>query len=152
MTNLYHLRSGKAGSYRITKLDEDYQIESSYTVSKHECDCPAGTRPTCRHRQMLPFFLAKGHIDNGWMLDWHTRQWRKPLCEDGEATPIGKDFPTGGDIDSMSEEDLAKEFEERVIAPILAKLDQPEAQAQAIDQPEDLASAPAFEIKRGRRI
>ena len=84
MTNLYHLRSGKAGSYRITKLDEDYQIESSYTVSKHECDCTAGARPTCRHRQMLPFFLAKGHIDNGWMLDWHTRQWRKPLCEDGD--------------------------------------------------------------------
>lgn len=88
MTSLYHLRSGPAGSYRITKLDSDYSIEASYLVSKHECTCPAGVRPTCRHRQMLPFFLAKAHIDNGWMLDWHTRQWRKPLCEDGREVPI----------------------------------------------------------------
>lgn len=89
MTSLYHLRSASPrDTYRITKLDADYSIEASYLVSKHECTCPAGARDTCRHRQMLPFFLQKEHVDNGWMLDWHTRQWRKPLCEDGREQPI----------------------------------------------------------------
>lgn len=112
MTSLYHLRSGPAGTYRITKLDADYSIEASYLVSKHECTCPAGARGTCRHRQMLPFFLAKAHIDNGWMLDWHTRQWRKPLCEDGREQPI--DDQSGLSIasedglgEARSKEDLA---------------------------------------------
>lgn len=91
MTSLYHLRSGKVGVYRITKLDEDYSVESTYLVSATTCDCPAGPRPTCRHRQMLPFFLAKPHIDDGWMLDWATRQWRKPLCEDGRVSPLEGD-------------------------------------------------------------
>jgi hypothetical protein len=87
MTNLYHL-SALGAAYRITKLDPSYHVESSYIVSLKECSCPAGPRPTCRHRQMLPFFLAKGHIADGWMLDWHTRQWRKPLCEDRNGFPI----------------------------------------------------------------
>lgn len=111
MTSLYHLRSACAGSYRITKLDADYSIEASYLVSKHECNCPAGIRPTCRHRQMLPFFLAKAHIDNGWMLDWHTRQWRKPLCEDQGTTFIDEasEVPEGawGELAPRSQEDLA---------------------------------------------
>lgn len=103
MTSLYHLRSASPrNTYRITKLDADYSIEASYLVSKHECTCPAGARPTCRHRQMLPFFLAKAHIDNGWMLDWHTRQWRKPLCEDGREQPIDE---------VRSQEDLASTAE-----------------------------------------
>ena len=45
-------------SYRsdgtITKFTRDGTFESSYTVSPDACTCPAGTRHTCRHRQMLP--------------------------------------------------------------------------------------------------
>lgn len=106
MTSLYHLRSAPGASFRITKLDADYRVEATYLVSSSECSCPAGSRPTCRHRQMLPFFLAKGHIDNGWMLDWHTRQWRSPLCEDGTQSPIGNEFPTATPVDEMTEEEI----------------------------------------------
>ena len=108
MTSLYHLRSAAHASYRITKLTDDYEVESTYIVSASECTCPAGPRPTCRHRQMLPFFLAKGHVNNGWMLDWHTRQWRLPLCEDGRAEPIGSDFPINKPVDEMTSEELAQ--------------------------------------------
>ncbi len=138
--SLYHLRSiGQSDtSFRITKLDEDYSIEAAYVVSAAECSCPAGSRPSCRHRQMLPFFLAQGHIDNGWMLDWATRMWRKPLIEDGQGQPIGDDFPTAPPVDEMSEEELVQTFQEKVIDPILATSPPP---------------YPALgEIKRGRRI
>lgn len=106
MTSLYHLRSAPGASFRITKLDADYRVEATYLVSSSECSCPAGSRPTCRHRQMLPFFLAKGHVDNGWMLDWHTRQWRSPLCEDATQSPIGNEFPTATPVDEMTKEEI----------------------------------------------
>src|SRR5215469_18589107 len=79
--NLYHLAHGDFsadGDYIITKLTEDLIPEGSYRLSLRECTCPAGHRPTCRHRQMLPLFLEKGHVADGYLLDWHTRQFVPP--------------------------------------------------------------------------
>lgn len=90
-SGLYHLRSANPidpGLFKITKLDSDYNVESTYLVTSRECTCPAGTRPSCRHRDMLHFFLDASHIDDGWMLDWSSRSWRKPLCEDLREQPI----------------------------------------------------------------
>lgn len=89
---LYNARSIPAASeFRITKFDDDLNPVASYITSTTTCDCPAGTRPTCRHRQMLPLFLHKAAIDTGWMLDYDAgplnrygwRQYVGPL----EAAP-----------------------------------------------------------------
>lgn len=60
---LYSLRtdgqSNAVGGYRITKF-VDGEVESSYLVHQDSCECPAGHRHTCRHRQMLPQMLAHG--------------------------------------------------------------------------------------------
>ena len=61
---LYSLRTDPQG-YRITKW-VDGDVESSYITSIAECNCPAGHRHTCRHRQMLPQMLAHGLADTHW--------------------------------------------------------------------------------------
>jgi len=58
---------------RITKFTDDLDVESSYTVSRNSCDCPAGRRDTCRHRQMFPSFVER--IDTPWFLDWDNARW-----------------------------------------------------------------------------
>lgn len=63
-TPMYSLRT-EGNSHRITKF-VDGEVESSYSVSQDACDCPAGHRHTCRHRQMLPTMLAHGIADSHW--------------------------------------------------------------------------------------
>ncbi len=52
----------------ITKWSTDGNVEASYSVSDEGCTCPAGSRPTCRHRQMLPYL--RPIADTHWFLDW----------------------------------------------------------------------------------
>ena len=87
MTSLYSLRSTpKSGEWVVMTFDLDYEVESVYALSASECMCPAGHRPTCRHRKMLPLFLQHNHVDDGWFLDWDTRLWRNPIgARDQEA-------------------------------------------------------------------
>ena len=69
MTPLYSLRTeidhDSASHYRITKF-VDGEVESSYLVGHDACECPAGHRHTCRHRQMLPQMLAHGIANTHW--------------------------------------------------------------------------------------
>jgi hypothetical protein len=68
MTTLYSLRTDGAANtlgYRITKF-VDGEVESSYLCTMQECECPAGHRSTCRHRQMLPQLLAEGIVNTHW--------------------------------------------------------------------------------------
>ena len=82
MTSLYSLRSTPSpDEYTILKMTSDYSVESLYALNATTCTCPAGVKPTCRHRKMLPMFLNAPHVDDGWFLDWNTRLWRKPLGE-----------------------------------------------------------------------
>lgn len=59
-------------SYRstgyVTKWDSDGNVEASYQVSEQGCTCPAGTRPTCRHRTMLSRLIPIA--DTHWFLSW----------------------------------------------------------------------------------
>jgi hypothetical protein len=64
MTTLYNLHSD-GDQHRITKF-VDGEVESSYVTSLYECECPAGHRPSCRHRQMLPQLLAEGIANTHW--------------------------------------------------------------------------------------
>jgi len=63
-TPMYSLRT-EGNGHRITKF-VDGEVEASYSVSESECECPAGHRHTCRHRQMLPTMLAHGIADTHW--------------------------------------------------------------------------------------
>ncbi len=71
---LYNCRHA-GDQYRITKFTEDMNVESSYLCTETECDCPAGQRPTCRHRQMLPRFLAREAVGNEWFFDYDRGGW-----------------------------------------------------------------------------
>ena len=64
MTPLYSLRTD-GDQYRITKF-VDGDVESSYLCTESECECPAGHRHTCRHRQMLPQMLAHKLTNTHW--------------------------------------------------------------------------------------
>jgi len=62
--------------YRVTKFDLDLNPETSYLTSVSDCSCPAGYRPTCRHRQMLPkFMIEHNRVDTGWFFEFETRRW-----------------------------------------------------------------------------
>ena len=105
MSNLYSARGDYGpGQYRLTKFDRDYNPEVTYNTSRSECDCPAGARPTCKHRKMVELFLAAKHIDDGWFLDWDTRMWRRPLTEGGDShgmTPGPGMAPTLADTELL---------------------------------------------------
>ena len=72
MTSLYNLRHD-GNQYRVTKFDTDLNVESSYLMTATECTCPAGSRPTCRHRQMFRDLLPR--IGSHWMFDFDQGQW-----------------------------------------------------------------------------
>lgn len=79
MTHLYSCKSeiGRDGNgfYRITKFDADLNVESSYITTALTCDCPAGERPMCRHREMLPKFLLRNAVNTFWMYDYDRDGW-----------------------------------------------------------------------------
>ncbi len=61
--------------YRITKFDSLGNVESSYLCTIDECECPAGFRPSCRHRHMLPRFIAKGAVNSFYFYDYDRQGW-----------------------------------------------------------------------------
>ncbi len=72
MTTLYNLRTD-GDEYRITKFI-DGNVESTYLCTETECECPAGHRASCRHRQMLPSMLAHQLCNTHWFWDFdHNR-------------------------------------------------------------------------------
>lgn len=80
---LYNLRTA-LDDYRITKFTKDLDVESSYIMvgdSGHwTCECPAGTRSTCRHRQMLRDLLPLVDTEFFWDFERHT-------CVDADGNP-----------------------------------------------------------------
>jgi hypothetical protein len=94
--SLYSVRSNGEAEFTITKFDNDLNPEATYALSLHECDCPAGHRPTCRHRQMLPIFLARDAVDSGAFYDFEGKQWFAPLEADEDG--LEKEYENDGDI------------------------------------------------------
>jgi len=74
MTHLYNCRHD-GDTYRITKFDTDMNVESSYLCTLSECDCPAGVRPSCRHRDMLPKFFQRDAVGSNWFYDFDRGGW-----------------------------------------------------------------------------
>lgn len=69
---LYSLRTD-GDQFRITKF-VDGEVESSYLCTAYECTCPAGHRPSCRHRQMIPNMLAHHIVDTHWFFNFDTNR------------------------------------------------------------------------------
>lgn len=72
--SLYNIKS-LDGQFSITKFDGDLNPEANYVVSETDCTCPAGHRPTCRHRQMLPVFLSCDAVDQAVYWDHEAGEW-----------------------------------------------------------------------------
>src|SRR6266403_5314053 len=74
MTTLYNCHTD-GDQYRITKFDSFGNVESTYLCTVDECECPAGHRPSCRHRHMLPRFIAKEAVNTFWFYDYDRQGW-----------------------------------------------------------------------------
>lgn len=87
MTQLYNCRHA-GDQYRMTKFNEHLDVESSYLCTTKECDCPAGQRPMCRHREMLPKFLQRGTVGTDWFYDYSRGGWVQMDYEPEEMPPL----------------------------------------------------------------
>ena len=99
---LYNLKTD-GDEYRITKFDNQLNVESSYLLSLSECECPAGSRPTCRHRQMLPEMLAYDMANTGMFYDFETKVVLQSTVEEYpevEAEPLDSEIINPSEIDS----------------------------------------------------
>lgn len=83
MTYLYNCKHD-GDLFRVTKFDGDFNVESSYLCTLTECDCPAGHRPRCRHREMLPKFIQRGHVGDEWFYDHDRGGWVQGASRDLE--------------------------------------------------------------------
>ena len=78
MSDLYLCRT-HASEYTITKLTTDYEPIATYELSPHLLLPRRLFRPSCRHREMLPTFLAAGHVDDGTFYNYDLKTWLPPL-------------------------------------------------------------------------
>ena len=145
MTILYNCRHA-GDQYRITKFDSDMNVESSYLCTPSECDCPAGVRPTCRHREMLPRFLHRGHIGDEWFYDYDRGGW----VQQGPEWAQPQENITQTALESSMPEGLPPEadpFDSLPTGVDMIPLDCPEglhnAIADAIGEPEAKLPLPA---------
>lgn len=63
-----HIDAEGRDSYVITKF-VDGEVESSYNLTRSACSCPAGHRPQCRHRTMLPQMLNEQIVNTHYFWD-----------------------------------------------------------------------------------
>lgn len=124
MTHLYSCRHD-SDQYRITKWSTDLEVEASYLTTLAECDCPAGSRDTCRHRQMLPRFISRSAVDSDWFYDHDRGGWVQialPGAEPGAGfNHVDMDYSNSvghGPAYGLTEPDATKEDWDRHVAQI----------------------------------
>lgn len=94
--------------WRITKFDNGGNVDSSYLCTHKECQCPAGQRAMCRHREMLPKFIARGAVNVNWMFDYDRGGWVDNRTDDElephspTVTAAGFDPADDGSIPSVA--------------------------------------------------
>lgn len=99
MTTIYNCHHD-GDQYRITKF-VDGTPEGSYLTTFSECECPAGHRDTCRHRQMLPEFIDRNLVNTHLFLNWDDKF--KPTCDFEGNTCMG--FLVPASVDLPAEQD-----------------------------------------------
>lgn len=85
MPSLYNCKHS-GDQYRISKFDDDFNLEASYLCDLTTCECPAGHRPHCRHRQMLPKFIQRNYVGQNWFWDHDRGGWVQGWKE--EPAPV----------------------------------------------------------------
>src|SRR6266403_5649449 len=108
MTTLYNCHTD-GDQYRITKFDSLGNVESTYLCTIDECECPAGFRPTCRHRHMLPRFIEKGAVNSFWFYDYNRQGW---VTNEGEEIE-GLEEPANYRPEPTANQQAMDDFEER---------------------------------------
>lgn len=95
----YNLKS-EAGGYRISKVDADLNVESSYIVDATGCECPQwqGRQRQCRHMKMIP--LMEDRANTGWFFNFEDGTWHDLL-----GYYADHDLP---EADEPTEEELAQ--------------------------------------------
>lgn len=112
MTSLYNCRHS-GDQYRISKFSSHFDLEASYLVDATACECPAGHRPICRHREMLPKFINRGHIGDEWFFDHDRGGWVQGealLGQMAEIDPLASAASTPPSIANLT----ATEVDQRI--------------------------------------
>lgn len=106
MPSLYNCRHD-GDQYRVTKFDSDFNVEASYLCTLSACECPAGHRPTCRHRQMLPKFIQRNHIGDEWFWDHDRGGWVQGtgMTDDQASEMLKQSNPYADEVLRQLEED-----------------------------------------------
>lgn len=79
--NIYTVLSGTPENWTVVKMDREFEHEDTYYVSKHVsvCSCFAGSKSTCRHREMVSIFQAENKVDSREAYDYDKKRWvQKP--------------------------------------------------------------------------
>lgn len=103
MVSLYNCKHS-GDQYRITKFTSDFDVEASYLCDLHSCECPAGHRPKCRHRDMLPKFIAREAVGSNWFFDHDRGGWVQGWKEEQSIEALDAVM---GDNEPSQEEFLA---------------------------------------------
>jgi hypothetical protein len=94
--NLYNCYSTPTG-HRIVKFDSLLNVEAVYNLDPlGHCDCPASTRPSCKHRKMMPIFVKAGAVNSDRFLCYETQTWHKPVA-------LGNEPPMKEKLDLFNE-------------------------------------------------
>jgi len=136
---LYNCRHS-GDQYRITKFDSDMNPEGSYLTTLEECECPAGVRPTCRHRQMLPKFIARGHVGDEWFFDFDRGGWVQGEAHWAQQSETMDELEVAELRDGVEKDEFATDLPEGVTMILMdspdAVVDVHNAIAEAVGEPE----------------
>jgi hypothetical protein len=151
MTTLYSLRTD-GDQFRITKF-VDGEVESSYLSTESECECPAGHRPSCRHRQMIPEMLARGLTDTHWFWDFD-----RHCAVDFNGSPkalydnLMQERPAEADLDALAVPE-GQRVSTDPLAQMMAELAEiPGVSVHTLDNPVDLHNAIADAVGEPRTL
>ena len=73
--------------YEVLKFDQDLNFIEQYYITDvgdagaMVCNCPAGSRSTCRHRKMVRIFQAEERVNTNWFYNFDKKQWYRPKVE-----------------------------------------------------------------------
>jgi len=78
--NIYTVLTGTPENWAVTKMTRDWEVEDTYYVNKtvSVCSCFAGSKPTCRHRQLVGIFQDANAIDSRRAYDFDRGKWIDP--------------------------------------------------------------------------
>ncbi len=78
--HIYTVLSGTDMNWDVVKMERDFEPIETYHVSKHVsvCSCYAGSKDTCRHRQLIGIFETAQAINSRRAYDFDKGKWIDP--------------------------------------------------------------------------